>query len=214
MRDSKSCGSNVVGVRVSPRAHLSKIKMDKNSLAYLIGIAIGDGNLSNPNGRAVRLRISCDIKYPTLIENIVNAINNIMPKNKIGIVRRKDNCLDISCYSNKWEDLLGWKAKNGSKEKQQISVPSWIKNNKKYSTLCLRGLFETDGSVYVDRRYKMVNFVTIMPTIANDVIGIILNLGFKPNMQTLKEKNGKIKHTIRISKNTEEFLKLVKIDKS
>jgi len=175
---------------------------------------MGDGNLSNPNGRATRLRISCDKKYPTLIENIVNSINKIMPKNKIGIIRRKDNCLDISCYSNKWEGLLGWKAKNGSKERQQISVPSWIKNNKKYSTLCLRGLFETDGSVYMDRKYKMANFVTIVPTLANDVVGIILNLGFKPNMQTLKEKNGKIKHTIRISKNTEEFLKLVKIDKS
>lgn len=31
--------------------------------AYIIGVAIGDGNLSNSNGRAVRLRVTCDNKY-------------------------------------------------------------------------------------------------------------------------------------------------------
>ena len=60
----------------------------------------------------------------------------------------------------------------------------------------------------------MANFITIIPTLANDVIEMISSLGFKPNIQTFKELNGKIKHTIRISKNTEGFLKLVKIDKS
>ena len=29
---------------------------DRDLQAYVIGLAVGDGNLSNPNGRAVRLR--------------------------------------------------------------------------------------------------------------------------------------------------------------
>jgi hypothetical protein len=33
---------------------------DTQLQAYVIGLAIGDGNLSNPSGRAVRLRITCD----------------------------------------------------------------------------------------------------------------------------------------------------------
>jgi len=188
--------------------------MDKDNLAYIIGVAMGDGNLSNPNRRAVRLRICCDIKYKNLIDNIKTSIQKLLPNNKVSLVKRKDNCADISCYSNKWENFLGWKAKGGSKEKQELTIPSWIKNNKQYSLLCLKGLFETDGSVYTDRKYLMANFVTIMPTLANDVMEIITNLDFKPNMQIRKEINGKTKHTIRISKNTEEFIKLVKIDKS
>ena len=48
---------------------------DKNSLAYIIGVALGDGNLSNPNGRAVRLRITCDIKYPKIISEIQKKLN-------------------------------------------------------------------------------------------------------------------------------------------
>ncbi|EKE18914.1 MAG: hypothetical protein ACD_9C00200G0007 [uncultured bacterium] len=197
----------------SPPGHQQK-PMDKNDLAYITGIAMGDGNLSNPNGKATRLRISCDIKYKNLIDNIIISINNLLPKNKIGIVKRKDNCIDISSYSNKWEILLNWKAKSGSKEKQKISVPSWIKKNTQYSQLCLRGLFETDGSIYTDRKYRMANFVTIIPTLANDVMEMITNLGFKPNMQKFKAKNGKTKHTIRISRNTNDFIELLKIDKS
>ncbi len=193
---------------------MSNSKIDKKTLAYIVGVALGDGGLSNPNGRAVRLRISCDTKYPAIIENITSAIKKLLPTNKISQVKMKARCVDISCYSNKWESLLGWKARGGSKEKQKVKIPDWIKNNKTYSRYCLRGLFETDGSVYTDRGYKMANFVTIIPTLANDVMEIITMLGFKPNIQKIKKENGKTKHTIRISKNTEKFIKLIEIDKS
>jgi len=125
--------------------------MQKETLAYVIGIAIGDGNLSNPNKRATRLRVACDRKYENTIINFVDAIQKVMPLNKVSIQPRKGNCVDISCYSNKWENILGWKVGFGSKYAQNISVPSWIKRNKKYCKACLKGLFETDGSVYEDR---------------------------------------------------------------
>jgi ribosomal protein L28 len=186
---------------------------DKNNLAYVIGVALGDGNLSNSNGRAIRLRVSCDTKYPNIIANITSALRKLLPKNKVSIVEIKKSYIDISCYSNKLEDLLGWKAKAGSKEKQKVAIPDWIKNNKIYIKYCLRGLFETDGSIYMDRKYKMANFVTIIPTLANDVMEIIGKIGFKPNMQTLESKIKKTKYTIRISKNTEEFIKMINLNK-
>jgi hypothetical protein len=46
------------------------LNADRQLQAYVIGLAIGGGNLSNPNGRAVRLRITCDTKYPALIARI------------------------------------------------------------------------------------------------------------------------------------------------
>ena len=42
------------------------LNKDKGLQAYVIGLALGDGNLSNPNGKATRLRITCDKKYPFL----------------------------------------------------------------------------------------------------------------------------------------------------
>jgi hypothetical protein len=191
-----------------------KKDIDKNALAYMVGVAFGDGNLSNPNGRAVRLRISCDIKYPKLIKKISESLSVLLPENKVSAVQRKCHCVDISCYSNKLEGYLGWSASLGPKHKQNLSVPNWIKVRKKYTILCLRGLFETDGSVYKDRNYIMINFVTIIPGLANDVIEMIRGLGFTPNLQTYIQKSGTTKHTIRISKNAIGFIKMVGIEKS
>lgn len=191
--------------------------MDRSTqkkLAYLIGLAIGDGNLSNPNGRATRLRITCDVRYPNIIENVVQTLRDLFPDNKVAIVNRNDNCVDISCYSNKLEELLGWKARSGSKYQQKVSVPEWIMCDQEFSTLCLRGLFETDGSVYEDRGYRMVNFVTIIPQLSKNVIDMIVRLGFQPNLQTLTPKIGEIKFTIRISKRAHEFIETINLDKS
>ncbi len=187
---------------------------NKEKLAYIIGIAIGDGNLSNPNGRATRLRITCDIKYPHLIENITHVLQELFPNNKVSLIHRKDNCIDVSCYSNQLEELLGWKVGQGSKYEQNVSIPEWIMQDKESTISCLRGLFQTDGSIYEDRGYPMVNFVTIIPKLAEAVFNMIINLGFKPNIQRHIQKNRKIKHTIRISKNTKEFISILDLIKN
>src|SRR5215471_18910377 len=85
--------------------------------AYVIGLAIGDGNLSNPNGRATRLRITCDTKYPALVAKIASALQRLLPKNKVSLVRGNGNYLNVSVYSNSLEPLLGWRAAGGSKKK-------------------------------------------------------------------------------------------------
>lgn len=194
--------------------------MDKETLAYVVGLAIGDGNLSNPNGRAVRLRITCDTKYPDLIKNIINSIQKILPSNKVSTIHRAKTYIDISCYSNKWEELLGWKAKAGSKFIQKIDIPSWIKNEKKYQIACLRGLFETDGAVYLDRGYKMAILTTIIPNLARSVEKMILSLGFAPHKYKIEPKHNspiksiKTAYHIRVSKNANEFIKLIGINKN
>ena len=212
---SKTIGRNPVRVQVPSSAHMNKInhEIDKVNLAYVIGVAMGDGNLSNPNGRAIRLRVTCDNKYPKLIRNIIFSIQKLLPINKVSTVKRGDNCVDISCYSNKLEEFLGWKVGFGSKYKQKISVPDWIKNKRKFTISCLKGLFETDGSIYMDRKYLMVGFVTIIPTLAKDVMEMIKSLGFKPNLQKIKREDQKTRYNVRISKDTEKFIKLINIIK-
>lgn len=211
MRDSKSRAVRFVGS--SPTSG-TKMQKHKIVLAYLVGVALGDGNLSNPNGRAVRLRVTCDVKYPQIIKRIMRSIRVILPKNKVSpVLREKQNCVDVSCYSNQWEKLLGWRADGGTKEIQKVSVPSWIKKSKIYCYPCLKGLIETDGSVYVDRGYKMVNFTNIVPTLVKDVEEMIQKIGFLSHTQKSIQRNGKIKYVVRISKNSDAFLKKLKIEK-
>ncbi len=183
---------------------LKSVSNDKKLHAYIIGLALGDGNLSNPNGRAVRLRITCDKKYPLLYNHILNSLQKFLPNNKIALVDRKTS-IDVSCYSNQLEELLGWKAKAGSKYNQDVKIPDWILSDKQFTRECLRGLVQTDGSIYKDRKYLMVNIVSVIPSLAETITTAIISLGYKPNVQNIIEIE-KLKYTIRISKNTQKFI--------
>ncbi len=186
---------------------MKKLSRSKKLLAYIIGLALGDGNLSNPNGRAVRLRITCDTKYPMLIEHIKTSLRQLLPENMVSTINREKNgCVDISCYSNMWESILGWRYNRGPKYEQKVKIPNWVKESKSLTKECLRGLLQTDGSIYSDRGYSMINFVSYIPSLAQDVFSSIEELGYKPNMQELCYENGKTKYTIRISRNTRNFI--------
>lgn len=170
-----------------------------------MGLALGDGNLSNPNGRAVRLRITCDKHYPKLLDHIVKSVRLLFPDNTVNTVNRL-SCADVSVYSNHLPALLGWRWDGGPKDKQGVEVPLWIKQNAIYTRECLRGLLQTDGSLYNDRGYRMINFVNTCKNLAHDVLFMMQSLGYSPTMQKLQQSNKKIKHTIRLSKDVRRFV--------
>ncbi|MBU2634973.1 LAGLIDADG family homing endonuclease [Patescibacteria group bacterium] len=198
----------------------TRLNKNKSLQSYIIGVAIGDGNLSNPNGRATRLRITCDKKYPFLFQKIINCLKLLLPDNKVSIVKREKTYADISVFSNHLEKLLSWKAKNGPKFSQKVTVPNWITKRRKYKINCLKGLIETDGCVYSDRGYKMVMFSTIIPKLANDVYKMINSLGFNSHIYRIKggtnsyNFNQKTIYRVRLSKNVSEFLDLVHPEKN
>ena len=178
------------------------VSKQKKALAYVIGIALGDGNLSNPNGRAVRLRITCDAKYPLLAEEIISNLQLVFPTNKIGIVRptKKNTFFNISLYSNTLLRLMPWQAGRGSKFSQNAHIPLWIRKDKMLSKVCLKGLLQTDGSIYRDRGYLMVNFTNHTHILAKEVEKMIIELGFKPTISVTQVKSGP-KYTVRVAKN-------------
>ena len=173
---------------------------------------MGDGNLSNPNGRAVRLRITCDKKYPYLITKIEKALRIVAPQNRVGRIDR-DTAIDVYCYSNDWEKVLGWKAKGGPKFKQSVCVPKWIMEDATLHKSCLCGLFETDGSIYKDRKYTTANFVTQIPKLAICVEKMINSLGYISSMQKLTLPSGNLKFTFRVHKRATDFIKDLSIEK-
>lgn len=179
---------------------------DKKLRAYIIGLALGDGNLSNPNGRAIRLRITCDKKYPELCRHIRKSLADLLPSNVVSLVnRRGESCVDISCYSNSLEDILGWKARGGSKYDQDVKIPNWILEDQEFTKECLRGLIQTDGSIYKDRGYLMINITTVIKPLAVSIVTAIQNIGYKPNIQKRIEIE-KEKYVIRISKDSQKFI--------
>jgi LAGLIDADG-like domain len=184
---------------------------DPELQAYVIGVAIGDGNLSNPNGRAVRLRITCDKKYPALIARICSALQQLFPENKVSLVPSRGNYVNLSVYSNHLEGLLGWDASGGSKHHQCVQVPKWICEDRSLSIHCLRGLIETDGAIYFDRGSPMVIFSTVIPQLAQQVDAMMRDLGFAPRLYRGRRspRNPSFKYQVRLSREVPAFLKLV-----
>ncbi len=184
---------------------------DRQLQAYVIGLAIGDGNLSNPNGRAVRLRITCDLKYPALILKISSSLQQLLPKNKVTLIGSGGNFVNVSVYSNHLEGVLGWKASGGSKHRQGVQVPGWIFEDSSLHIPCLQGLIETDGSIYSDRGYPMVIFSTIIPPLAQQVEAMMKDLGFRPHLYEIRQCPTAVsfKYQVRLSQGVLDFLALV-----
>jgi hypothetical protein len=187
------------------------LSADRRLQAYVIGVAIGDGNLSNPNGRAVRLRITCDTKYPGLIVKTRDALARLLPDNKVGVVGSRGNYVNLSVYSNHLESLLGWTAYGGSKQLQDVRVPAWILAKRPLSIPCLQGLIETDGAVYMDRGYPMVIFSTVIEGLAKQVSSMMERLSFRPRMYSVPQAAGttSLKYQVRLSRDVPAFLELV-----
>jgi DNA-binding transcriptional regulator WhiA len=181
--------------------------------AFIVGIALGDGNLSNPNGRAIRLRITCDVRYPKIIDEITTALKYVFHDNKIGHTLRKDGCTDISLYSNKLADLIPWEAGKGTKYDQQTHVPKWVFRKASATKACLRGLILSDGSIYKDRGYTMVNFCSNIEPLAQDVLLLAQKLGFIGTISITAQPSGKPKYTVRFAKNSLELVQILDIKK-
>ncbi len=188
----------------------------ESHLAYIIGVALGDGNLSSPNGRATRLRITCDAKYPQIANSIRDALRLLLPQNAISIVRvpGKTTFFNISIYSNRLNDWMPWKVNGGTKEDQKARVPEWIRINRVYARECLRGLLQTDGSMYRDRGYLMVNFCNNIEELAWDVYAMLKLLGFRPTITHTPALKGKIKYTVRVAQDTQQLIENIRLFKA
>ncbi|MDE2078949.1 MAG: LAGLIDADG family homing endonuclease [Patescibacteria group bacterium] len=140
-------------------------------------------------------------------------MQQIFPNNKISTIKRHRNFQDISVYSNRLSELLPWKTGHGSKFQQQAHVPSWIFKDKDCMRHCLRGLIQTDGSVYKDRGYLMVNFTNHTLRLARDVFTMMHQIGFNPTFHETTASRQNKKYTVRLAKNPQEFIDMIGLRK-
>ncbi|MDE2116436.1 MAG: LAGLIDADG family homing endonuclease, partial [Patescibacteria group bacterium] len=118
--------------------------------------------------------------------------------------------------SNRLENILGWKAGKGSKYEQKVCASAWIFNKKHFIRNCLRGLIETDGSIFRDRTYTHVNFTSIIPTLVLDVERMLAGLGYSYSTQCVQDRNprSKPKYVVRVCTRSLDLIKELNINKS
>lgn len=117
-------------------------------LSEFIGIVLGDGSISNYQV-TIYLNLSDDYNYALSLISLVKDLFGI----DVSVLKRKEMSVIALIISSKQlvKFLVG---KNdltiGNKVKNQIRIPSWIMTKKCWQAACLRGLFDTDGCVYLD----------------------------------------------------------------
>lgn len=78
----------------------------------------------------------------------------------------------------------------GNKVRQQFDIPVWIKKNKKFALACIRGLVDTDGSVFTHSykvkgkwyHYKKLAFSSRSEPLQYSVARILADLGMRPRI--------------------------------
>lgn len=113
--------------------------------AYLLGQYLGDGCISPMGPRGVyRLRIQTCDDYPNIRERTIDAIEAVMPGNKVGITHGT-GCTEVSGYSKHWPCLFPQHGP-GRKHERSIRLEPWqdlivTEHPKEF----LAGLIHSDG---------------------------------------------------------------------
>ncbi len=123
---------------------------ESEDLAEFIGIVLGDGGISSRQV-IITLNKKDDKEFSQYVYGLIKSLFGV----KAAIIERESvNSIVIS--RTKLVDFLKWMGLCiGSKVRQQVDVPEWIKNNLEFRKACARGLLDTDGCFYLDKhRYK------------------------------------------------------------
>jgi len=112
--------------------------------AYLLGLYLGDGCISTMPKDVFRLRIACCDRYPHLMDLCQEAIEAVMPANKVGRAHGI-GCTDVGSSSKHWPCLFPQHGP-GPKHKRRIVLTRWQDAIVRENTRdFIRGLVHSDG---------------------------------------------------------------------
>jgi intein/homing endonuclease len=161
--------------------------MEKSSqLAELVGIILGDGSfyISNNNHELdIAFNLS-EISYLQFVRVLIIDIIREVPKIRYD---KHAKCVHLRLSKKKpVQDILSNSIKKpGNKIMNRVTIPNWIKHNRRFSIACLRGLIDTDGSFYYLKpqwpNLVQLSFKNNNSTLLKDVRGLFISLGFNPS---------------------------------
>lgn len=149
-----------------------------SELAEFIGIMMGDGTMSTYH-IGITLHASDDAEYASFVVEFIKNLFGVHPK----VYKRKEKNAIVITVARKL--LVAYLHKlglpMGNKIEQNLDIPSWITKNSAYAKACVRGLMDTDGSVFTHTytskgkkySYKKVSFTSASPALLISVHNIL-----------------------------------------
>lgn len=164
-----------------------KVPLWSKKLAEFIGICLGDG-YSSLYQTEITLNSIADQEY---IPYVISLAKSLFPGATISYKKSiTENTVRILINSKTVADFL----KKMGNVPNNKHIPQWILRNPSYKKGCMRGLFDTEGSisfkVYAGQMkvglYKQLNFRNTNMILMQFVRDNLIELGFKPT-RTLKK---------------------------
>lgn len=123
------------------------LRLNENT-AELVGVILGDGNIYSRKGNH-ELRITLNKKESNYAEKISNLLKwTIFQEPKITFPKNENSLRLRIQKKTSVMTFISLGLKSGSKTNSGSGVPEWIFLRKTFVKRCLRGLVDTDGSVY------------------------------------------------------------------
>ncbi len=132
------------------------ILLESEDLAELTGVLLGDGNISKDH-YTISITLN-QIEEPNYVNYIKNLIKSTLKQEPSVVDLLNNKAIQLRIYNTGIiEGLLSKGLKSGNKVKNQVGVPLWIKKNHRFIIPCLKGLIDTDGSIYIARRENSIH---------------------------------------------------------
>jgi hypothetical protein len=117
----------------------------QEAYTYLLGMYLGDGYI-NREPRTYKLRIFLATAYPNIITTCIEAIDTILPRNKVGMFQGQGNYVEVNSHNNFWPEFFPQHGK-GMKHTRPILLEDWqARLVKEFPLLFFKGLYHSDGS--------------------------------------------------------------------
>ena len=177
-------------------------------LAEFMGIMIGDGSVGTYQA-SVSLNAVTDEQYSYFVVELIEKLFAIKPSLQHRIA---SNCTVIVISSIELtEQLQRYGLPKGDKIRAAIDIPSWILKNPALTAACLRGIFDTDGSIFLERHrikdspyaYPRMAFVSASPPLVESIHKGLTTLGIYAT------RRGQRKVTIERFTDIDKYFKIV-----
>ncbi|NEC04933.1 transcriptional regulator [Streptomyces sp. SID7909] len=119
-------------------------EFDRLAYAYLLGLYLGDGCISQGRRGVYALRIACADAWPGIMDACGEAMQIIRPSNKVFRVQRQ-GCQYVTCLSKHWPCFFPQHGP-GKKHDREIALTAWqqeIVDTHPWDFI--RGLIHSDG---------------------------------------------------------------------
>lgn len=161
---------------------------DCGLMAEFMGILFGDGHLGKYQ-ILITTNSETDAGHAIYTKNLIKKLFNLNGKISFKKNKKAVNIVVSSVNLAKWLSEKGMPV--GNKLDKGLHIPAWIKKNRTYEKSFIRGLFDTDGCIYVDthkkngRIYKNQGWslTSYSYDLRTDIFNTLRRLDFSPTLR-------------------------------